>query len=222
MNVFVVLAHPEVQSFNGSLYQASIQQFNQMGATVNCTDLYRSKFNPISDRCNFTTCYDDNYLKLQLEEIHATSNNGFSAEIENEMVKMEACDLMIWQFPLWWFSVPSILKGWVDRVFAMGRMYDHENVFQNGKFKGKKSLLSVTVGGEEGMYKKDGFLGDINAILRPIHRGILQFVGFDILAPHITYAPVRISQEERSHILKQYCERLSLIGNEQPIEIDSF
>jgi Flavodoxin-like fold len=30
---------------------------------------------------------------------------------------------MIWQFPLWWFGLPSILKGWVDRVFAMGRTY---------------------------------------------------------------------------------------------------
>jgi NAD(P)H dehydrogenase (quinone) len=42
------------------------------------------------------------------------------------MQKIEWCDLMIWQFPLWWFSVPAILKGWFDRVFAMAHKSDEE------------------------------------------------------------------------------------------------
>ena len=40
-----------------------------------------------------------------------------------EIAKLEGCDLMVWQFPLWWFGLPGPLKGWVDRVFAMGRTY---------------------------------------------------------------------------------------------------
>lgn len=222
MNVFLVLAHPEIKSFNGALFNESIKQFNNMGVTVNSTDLYHSKFSPLSDRNNFSTCFDADFLKLQLEEIHATKHNGFNEDVEKEMAKIEACDLMIWQFPLWWFSVPSILKGWIDRVFAMGRIYDHEHVFENGKLKGKKALLSLTVGGDEDMYMKNGFLGDINSILRPIHRGILQFVGFDILKPHISYAPVRMSHQEREIVLKKFCERLTTIENEQPIDVGHF
>ncbi|MEO8400569.1 MAG: NAD(P)H-dependent oxidoreductase [Gammaproteobacteria bacterium] len=222
MNVFILLAHPEIQSFNGALFNESINLFNKGGAVVNSTDLYRSNFHPLSDRSNFSTCFDSSYLKLQLEEIHASCNNGFMNDVETEMSKIEACDLMIWQFPLWWFSVPSILKGWIDRVFAMGRMYDHEHVFQNGKLRGKRAMLSLTVGGEEAMYLKNGFLGDMDAILRPIHRGILQFVGFDILKPHITYAPVRMHQSERTGILTQFCERLAKIENEKPIDVGCF
>ena len=51
----------------------------------------------------------------------ATEVGGFAPEIEEEIVNVEAADLMIWQFPLWWFGRPAILRGWVDRVFAMRR-----------------------------------------------------------------------------------------------------
>lgn len=54
---------------------------------------------------------------------------------------------MIWQFPLWWFSVPGILKGWVDKVFAMGRTYGGGRIYEKGVFQGKKAMLSLTTGG---------------------------------------------------------------------------
>ncbi len=52
-------------------------------------------------------------------------------------------------------------------------------------------MLSLTTGGPAPAYLKGGFNGDIHAILRPIQRGILQFVGFEVLAPQIVYGPVR-------------------------------
>lgn len=73
--------------------------------------------------------------------------------------------------PLWWFSVPGILKGWVDRVFAMGRFYGQGKVYENGVFAGKKAILSLTTGGAEDTYRKDGLHGDINAILRHTYTG---------------------------------------------------
>ena len=64
---------------------------------------------------------------------------GFSKEIESEIEKMEWCDLMIWQFPLWWFGLPAILKGWVDRVFVMGRTYGNGRYYQAGVFFGENA-----------------------------------------------------------------------------------
>ena len=84
---------------------------------------------------------------------------------------------MIRQFPLWWFGLPSLLKGWVDRVFAMGRTYGGERIYANGVFRGKRAMLSLTTGGPQQAYLQGAFNGDISAILRPIHRGMLQFVG---------------------------------------------
>src|SRR5579864_3621873 len=81
-------------------------------------------------------------------------------DVETEIEKIEWCDLMSWQFPLWWFELPGILKGWVDRV------------------------------------------------CRPIHRGMLQFVGFEVLALQITYGPVRMDNSQRKQLLAAYADRL--------------
>lgn len=123
MNVLIVFAHPEPKSFNGALFDTAVRELQAAGHEVVTSDLYRMGFDPVSDRQNFTSVLDADYLKLQAEETHATACAGFAPEIETELRKLEACDLLILQFPLWWFGLPAILKGWVDRVMAMGRTY---------------------------------------------------------------------------------------------------
>jgi NAD(P)H dehydrogenase (quinone) len=176
-------------------------------------------FDPVSSRKNFVTVKDASYLKPQIEEMFATETNGFSEEIETEIQKIEWCDLMIWQFPLWWFGMPAVLKGWVDRVLAMGRAYGGGRIYESGVFRGKRALLSLTTGGPEAAYTKGAFNGDMAGILRPIQRGMLQFVGFDVLAPQIVYGPVRLTDEQRRQQLTAYAERLRGIGNESPIDV---
>jgi NAD(P)H dehydrogenase (quinone) len=222
MNVFVVLAHPESKSFNGALFDTAVRTFESSGHTVEVSDLYRMGFNPVSDRHNFITTKDPDYLKLQIEEMHATEHDGFSPHIELEMRKIESCDLMILQFPLWWFGLPAILKGWVDRVLAMGRMYGYGNIYDTGMFRRKGAMLSLTTGGPEDAYRKGGFNGDIDAVLRPIHRGILQFVGFDVLAPQIHYSPVRVTDADRAQWLADYAKRLAAIATESPIVVGEY
>ena len=90
------------------------------------SDLYAMRFDPVSDRRNFTSVKNPDFFKQQIEEMHATETNGFAPDVEADLAKMEECDLMIWQFPLWWFGLPGIFKGWADRVFAMGRTYGGE------------------------------------------------------------------------------------------------
>ncbi len=222
MNTFIVFAHPEPKSFNGALFETAAHVLAAAGHTVVTGDLYRMGFNPVSDRHNFLTVKDPEFLKLQIEETHASEHDGFAPEIEAEIRKIEACDLMILQFPLWWFGLPAILKGWVDRVLAMGRTYGYGNIYATGKFRGKRALLSLTTGGPAEAYRRGGFNGDIDAILRPIQRGILQFVGFDVLAPQIHFAPVRASEAQRETWLANYAQRLSAIAGEAPIEVGDY
>jgi NAD(P)H dehydrogenase (quinone) len=67
----------------------------------------------------------------------------------------------------------------------MGRTYDGERFYENGVFRGKRALLSVTTGGLEPAYTKGGWNGDTHAILRPIQRGMPWFTGFDVLMPNL-------------------------------------
>jgi len=222
MRTFIVYAHPEPQSFNGALYRTAADSLRAAGHAVETSDLYAMGFDPVSGRHNFTTVRDPAYFKQQIEELHATEVGGFAPQVEAEQQKLESCDLMIWQFPLWWFGLPAVLKGWVDRVLAMGRTYGGGRFYDQGVFRGKRALLSVTTGGPPAAYVPGGFNGDIQAILRPIERGILRFVGFDVLAPHLVYGPAHLSDEQRKEILDAYDARLRGIAGEDPIDVGEY
>lgn len=219
MKVFVVYWHPEPRSFSAAMFQTACATLATAGHEVRVSDLHEMRFDPVYSRKNFTTVKDPNYFKPQIEEMHATETNGFSEDIESELRKIEWCDLMIWQFPLWWFGLPAVLKGWVDRVFAMGRTYGGGRMYQSGVFRGKRALLSLTTGGPEDAYRKGAFNGDMAGILRPVHRGMLQFVGFDVLEPQIVYGPVRLTDEQRKQQLAAYAGRLQQIADESPIDV---
>ncbi|HKP26503.1 MAG TPA: NAD(P)H-dependent oxidoreductase [Dongiaceae bacterium] len=219
----VILAHPERHSFNGAMADAAVETLREQGYEVACSDLYRIGFDPVSDRRNFATVKNADYFKQQVEEDHATETQGFAPDVEAEIAKLEAADLMIWQFPLWWFSVPGVLKGWVDKVFVFNRIYGRGRFYDKGLFRGKRALLSLTTGGSgEAAYQPGGFNGDINGILRPIQRGMLEFVGFDVLRPQIVHGPAQATEEQRKAHLTAWRERLKQITQEEPIAVGQY
>jgi len=209
MRVFIVHAHPEPQSFNGAMTRAATAALTAAGHEVAVSDLYAMKFDPVSDRSNFTTVLDPAYYRQQAEEAHAAAHDGFAPVIQAEMDKLFWCDALILQFPLWWFALPAILKGWVDRVFAAGgRIYGGGKWYDRGVFAGKRAMCSLTIGGGAAMYSAHGLNGPIGTILFPINHGILYFVGFSVIEPFLVHAPVRISAEERAAHLRAYEARV--------------
>lgn len=222
MNVFIVYWHPEPRSFNGALLATACETLTAEGHLVHCSNLHTMGFDPVSSRHSFTTVKDPDFFKPQLEEVHASEQGGFAPEIETELKHLEWCDLLMFQFPLWWFGMPAMMKGWVDRVFVMGRTYGGGHFYSNGVFAGKRALLSLTTGGPRDAYEPGGFNGDINGILRPIHRGILNFVGFDVLAPQVYYGPAQMTPEQRTAALAEHAQRLRGLHLEQPIDVGRY
>lgn len=210
MRILIVIAHPEPKSFNAEMYRQAIQTLEKNGHEVKTSDLYGMNFNAVSERKNFTSAKNPVYFSQQAEEHFASENNGFASDILTEQDKVLWCDLMIWQFPLWWFSVPAILKGWVDKVFAMGKFYDNGRIYETGLLKGKKALLSITTGGPEKNYVSAKY-GSTDQILHPIQTGILEFVGFSVLPAEINFSIERIDDEQRKEILERWSRRLENI-----------
>jgi NAD(P)H dehydrogenase (quinone) len=206
MRVLIVHAHHEPQSFNGAMTREATAALIAAGNEVIVSDLYAMKFDPVSDRRNFITVKDSSCLRQQNEEAHAAEHEGFEPALQAEMDKLAWCDTLILQFPLWWFGMPAILKGWIDRVFAVGRAYGNRRWFDVGIFAGKRAMCSVTVGGPEPVYTDRGINGPIGSILFPINHGILGFTGFDVVQPFLVYGPSRISQEQRVSHLGRYRE----------------
>jgi len=208
MRFFIVHAHHESTSFNGAMTREAITSLSAEGHEVAVSDLYAMGFDPVSDRRNFNSVKDPERLKQQNEEAFASEHNGFVAELQSEMDKLVWCDALILQFPLWWLGLPAILKGWVDRVFAVGRAYGGGRYFSKGVLSPRRAMCSVTVGGPDDAYSSIGAYGSLDAILRPVNHGILGFVGFAVVEPFVVHAPARMSPEERLERLCAYRDRL--------------
>jgi len=142
MNILIVHAHPEEKSFCSLLKGTAVEFFIKLNEEVIVSGLYKMNFNPVGSKNDFIETSDKEFFKYQLEQVNAFNKNLFVQEIKTEMDKFFKADVVIFNFSLWWFSVTAILKGWVDRVFAMGFAYGAgKGVYDSGAFKNKKSLL---------------------------------------------------------------------------------
>ncbi len=216
MRVFIVHAHHEPTSFNASMTREALAALTEAGHETALSDLYAMGFDPVSDRRNFKQMAEVERLRQQAEETYASAHDGFVAELQAEMDKLAWCDVLIFQFPIWWLGLPAILKGWVDRVFAVGRAYGGGRAFDRGVFVGKRAMCALTVGAPEPVYSDVGIYGPVEQILFPLHRGIFGFTGFAVIEPFVVYAPNRIADEERTRYLARYRERV-LHLNSAPI-----
>jgi NAD(P)H dehydrogenase (quinone) len=204
MRALIVHAHHESRSFCSALSQKAATALAESGYDVDVSDLYAMNWNPVSNRANFSTVLNPSYLKQQAEEQHASVEVGFASEVEAEIRKLETCDLLIFSFPLWWYGMPAILKGWVDRVFAMGRIYGGGKYYENGLGKAKKrAMVILTTGGGAVSFSGKGTNLSLDNVLKPIEHGVFWFNGFLPLDPFVAWDPARISHEERGQFLAQ-------------------
>ena len=119
-----------------------------------------------------------------------------------------SADLLILQFPLWWGAPPAIVKGWFDRVLAYGVAYVDGRRFTSGVFKGRRALLSVTTGGPQQRFRPEDVYGDIEQVLWPVRRLVLEYMGYEVERPFVSYAAPRVTPEERAAYLAAWRERV--------------
>jgi NAD(P)H dehydrogenase (quinone) len=225
MRVLIVYAHPEPNSFNGAMKDVAVETLSGLGHEVEVSDLYAMDFAAGTTRRDFTTVANPDYLKYQAEERHALEHDGFAADVAGEIARLDAADLLIFQFPIYWFGMPALLKGWVDRVFAMGWAYGHGRWFNNGAFRGKRAMVAMSAGAHAGFFAPDGRYGDMGMILWPIHNGIFRFTGFDVLPPYVAYGVSRVDDAARAEMLAAYRRHLETLDERPPLafnDLDDF
>jgi len=220
MRFLIVFAHAEQASFNGAMLNAGVAALTEAGHEVIVSDLYAMGFDPVSDRRNFTAVADPLRFVQQAEETFASAHDGYTPELQAEMDKLAWCDALVFQFPIWWLGLPAILKGWVDRVFAVGRAYGGGRWFESGVFAGKIAMCAVTLGGMEDVYSDRGIYGPIENILYPVHRGIFAFTGFGVAEPFVVYGPGRIDAAQRETYLEKYVAHLLALPPAPTISTD--
>ena len=152
-----------------------------------------------------------------LEQRLGVKKQSIAADIQSELAKLLWADLLILNFPVFWFSAPAMLKGWIDRVLVSGVCYGGKRFYDQGGLAGKRALVTVTLGGREHMFGEGAIHGPLEDMLRPILRGTLAYVGYDVLAPFVAWHVPYISDEARQDFLLGYEARLQGLTDEQPL-----
>ena len=217
MNVLILHAHPEPQSFTSALRDQAVRTLQAQGHEVRVSDLYAMNWNPVASAEDFSDRDNPEYLVYALEQRLGVKSQSLAPDIQQELDKLLWADLLILNFPIYWFSMPAILKGWIDRVLVSGVCYGGKRFYDQGGLAGKKALVTVTLGGREHMFGEDAIHGPLEDMLRPLLRGTLAYVGLHVLPPFVAWHVPYISAEARGQFLLDYQQRLEHLDQDLPL-----
>ncbi|MGW8465248.1 NAD(P)H-dependent oxidoreductase [Pseudomonas sp. CLCA07] len=218
MKVLIVHAHPEPKSFTAALRDQAVSTLESQGHEVQVSDLYAMNWNPVASADDFSSRENPEYLVYALEQRLGVKSQSLAPDIQQELDKLLWADLLILNFPIFWFSAPAMLKGWIDRVLVSGVCYGGKRFYDQGGLSGKKALVTVTLGGREHMFGDGAIHGPLEDMLRPILRGTLAYVGLDVLQPFVAWHVPYISDEARQEFLRNYQQRLEHVSDDQPMQ----
>jgi NAD(P)H dehydrogenase (quinone) len=101
MRALVVYCHPDPASFTAAVRDLVLAKLQAAGAEVRLHDLYATGFHPILSRDEW-----QGYLDCPAN----------CAPVDAQVADLRWCDTLIFVYPTWWYGLPAILKGWLDRV----------------------------------------------------------------------------------------------------------
>jgi putative NADPH-quinone reductase len=108
-HALLVLAHPRTDSLTAEVARRAADRLTDTGHTVDLLDLYAEDFDP-----RLTTADEPDWQDR---------GKAYSPEVRAHMRRVDAADVIVVVFPLWWFGLPAILKGWIDRIWNYGFAY---------------------------------------------------------------------------------------------------
>ena len=225
MKILLVYAHPEPRSLNGALKDFAVQHLQNAGHDVQVSDLYAMRWKAGFDADDSSAPPVGESWRATRDSQYAFANGTQSADIVGEQEKLLWADTVIFQFPLWWFSLPAIMKGWIDRVYAYGFAYgvgEHSEThwgdrYGEGTFAGKRAMLVVTTGGWAEHYAPRGINGSIDDILFPIQHGMLFYPGFEVLPPVVFYRTDKLDAQRFATLREALARRLDTLSETPPI-----
>jgi|GEM_PF-118199 len=194
MHLLTVYSHPFRDRYPAAVMDSFQKPFEHAGHTIDVLDLHRERFDP-----RFT------------EEDHTHFWGGPIPPGIGEMHRrVEQADRLAFVFPVYWWSVPALMKGWIERVFTAGWAYQYgEGVEDRGKAPLHGLLPSlptvlIGIGGStERTYRKYGY---DDAMRTQLDVGIFAYCGINDVESHLIYdvegtqnAPMREAGLERAH-----------------------
>jgi len=212
MNIFIVYCHPEPKSLNGTLKNLAVKTLKENGHQIKISDLYGMKFKATLDRDDFLQMENPERLMPVIEQFNASKTNSFATDIKDEMKKIEWADLIIFQFPILYETMPALLKAWFERVLAHGFAHNilEGKVNDQGFLNGKKAMLSFTAGSEKESFYNDISSEDKTKLLPPVTKA-LRFTGLKVIDAFAVFNAMPLSEDEAGTAFDEYKKLLNNI-----------
>lgn len=217
MRTHIVYAHPHNGSLNAALRDEAVQTLEGLGHAVTVADLYAMNWKAVADYDDFGPDASGRFIPAAAKALEA---DALADDIKAEQANLLAADNVILQFPLWWFTVPAIMKGWMDRVFNLGFGYGVNREWKrygDGVLAGKRAMVIVTTGAAESHLSDRGVNGDINDLLFPIQHGVLFYTGMAVLPPTVIAGAHLIDESGYADTVKHLHGRLETLAETEPI-----
>jgi NAD(P)H dehydrogenase (quinone) len=210
----VVLSHPEPSSFAAALAQTAVEVLD---ATL--LDLYREEFDPRLSAADFTRRANTERLEPMAEHLHAVQTGTLAPDIARHVELLREADLLVLVQPMWWFSLPAMAKGWIDRTFVNGYAYCYPGPPPwLGPLNDKRALAVFTSSYEASDYGDGGRMRTVDDVLYPLLWGTLAYTGMQVLAPFMAYAADSVDDATRRGYLDELRARLEDVESEAPLD----
>ncbi len=108
MHVLTILDHPDPASFSAAVARRFMDGAKDAGHSVELADLHAEEFDP----------------RWTKADIDAEANGDTLPDVAKEQMRIDRADAICLVFPLFWWGMPSMMKGWVDRVWTWDWAYD--------------------------------------------------------------------------------------------------
>jgi NAD(P)H dehydrogenase (quinone) len=214
----IVYCHPEPRSFVGAMATTARVSLERSGWQVTTSDLYAKHFNPVASVEDFGSRSNPEHLAYSLEQRHAYQHGTLASDIVDELEPVLAAELLVLVFPVFWFSVPAMLKGWFDRVLLSGTFYGGRRVYDRGGMFGRKAIVLTSLGGREHMFGPDAIHGDLTVgMLRHVMQGTLGYVGYEVYKPLVAYHVPYVTQEMRQEMLASLDQQITALDRRQTL-----
>ncbi len=174
-DTLVILAHPGEKSLSRLFAEDIVKSAESSGQSVRFFDLYAEDFDPALTRA---------------ERLGYHADKPDLAAISNHAADLTAAKTLVLVFPTWWFGMPAILKGWIDRVFAPQIAFDHAKDFgpiRPGLATLENVLVITTLGAP---WWIDWFI-----MRRPVRR-VLKTAVFGLCAPQAKFRMLSLYSAE--------------------------
>lgn len=185
-NALIVTAHPVENSLSHTLAARIAARLRERGTQVEIADLHAEAFTPSMQPPDLALYHGD--------------ASALPADILREQQRVERADMLVFVFPVYWWSVPGLLKGWFDRVLTLNWAY---KVAEDGKIVGNLRDVPVrliaTAGSDLKGFDKHGYS---TAIQSQLIEGVFGFCGLKNVRLDILYQADTASSEQVEDFLK--------------------